>query len=1075
MRALRHRVVLSAVGLLVVTGAAQASTPPASEPVVVPSTPGATVTRTWTGVIPPSQAGTASSTCKDRSPTEVDEHDVRIQAPAGGYANVTMKATFTITWQNAGLNDDNVLTVIDKDVAEAGGGEQEGGVDNEVGSSDGGSNVETVTGTDLPTATYAALACGFINIPGNTPYTGTLTVTTAPPEPPLPSADARGMEFSASVPADPQRDEGEPLIEIAPDGTTYTCGPSGFSNASDYAQVSTDGGRQFHLLGEPPRGQQAAGGGGDCALATAPVKNAGGAFNYAYSGLGPLTNFATSRSSDNGRTLQSSPVSGATIPGVDRQWMTFLDASTVLLNYNQQAPRRVVVQKSTDGGLTYGPAVPGSTEDPDFPGPLKSMPASLNPKGNGQPVAYFPWSTGHDIDLSISFDGGATWTTCLAAKADGQPTLFTSGDHDSQGNIYLAYGENTGFHTSMTALPHGDLEQCAEGLDKYPSVNPGFTTPVQVDRDAVRSTVFPWLVAGGAPGRVAVAFYGSETDGNPNVGTFKGSWNVYVNQSLNALSSGATFSQTKATTHPTHYDSICLNGLGCDVSGGDRSLADFFAVGYDRARGILQVVYDTTYKRPGDAEGSLATPTVVTQIAGPSNGGGALTDPQPPVLRSDSPDPKDDAIADYSSLGAPPPSKVEPAADFRRVTIDEGPPGGMRVTMRLQDLSNAALAKAVADTHAQRLLWVFRWFNGHRSAAAVARWSPSDGFSYGFNGFVVGSAQCGSSSDKCLQYPGDQAIDGRVDQAAGTISLDVPAAKLRTLKGGQGAGERPAEVAAKPGDRLYDGTAFSLSDTSPSGGPDQSFLYPLDNAPSMDFLVPERGSGSGAGAFGVFAASSSGGVEACGPPAGLSTARVVPARNRRGVRVAFTRTRSALDLRTGVYQESVGRRIGRERLVAAFGDRKRAFTWRGRANRRGVRVRDGYVLVQLRTRTARGTGMRSFLLQRTRGRYFKRPAITRRGACRFLRSFRLVRPVFGGSSARALPAAIEMRVAGRVTVRLLRGSRVVRRVASRTLAPGGRLSLRIRPQRVPAGRVRLQVRVRSGGVTRTAVLTARRL
>jgi len=92
----------------------------------------------------------------------------------------------------------------------------------------------------------------------------------------------------------------------------------------------------------------------------------------------------------------------------------------------------------------------------------------------------------------------------------------------------------------------------------------------------VQTTVFPWVAAGGAPGRVAVAFYGTTSDGDPNSGDFKGAWNVYVNQSLNALDASRTFSQVSATTHPFHYDSICLNGLGCDlaVPPGDRTLAD---------------------------------------------------------------------------------------------------------------------------------------------------------------------------------------------------------------------------------------------------------------------------------------------------------------------------------------------------------------------------------------------------------------------------------------------------------------------------------------------------------------------
>ena len=101
------------------------------------------------------------------------------------------------------------------------------------------------------------------------------------------------------MPADPQRDEAEPLIEISRDGHIYTCGPTGFSNGSDYAQVSTDGGDQFHILGTPPRGQQGVGGGGDCALATGvDAERATGNYQYAYAGLGALSGFTTSTSAE---------------------------------------------------------------------------------------------------------------------------------------------------------------------------------------------------------------------------------------------------------------------------------------------------------------------------------------------------------------------------------------------------------------------------------------------------------------------------------------------------------------------------------------------------------------------------------------------------------------------------------------------------------------------------------------------------------------------------------------------------------------------------------------------------------
>ena len=45
-------------------------------------------------------------------------------------------------------------------------------------------------------------------------------------------------------------------------------------------------------------GQIGTGGGGDCSIATSPDPNPAGKFNWAYSGLGPLTNFTVSRSAE---------------------------------------------------------------------------------------------------------------------------------------------------------------------------------------------------------------------------------------------------------------------------------------------------------------------------------------------------------------------------------------------------------------------------------------------------------------------------------------------------------------------------------------------------------------------------------------------------------------------------------------------------------------------------------------------------------------------------------------------------------------------------------------------------------
>ncbi len=828
------------VGLLVSVGPVPASTPPTSS-VTVPATAGQTVRDDppWSGVVSP---GTnPASDCSPPSVSPADEHDVTVTLPSNGYDTIDATFKFNITWTPSSPDpstSDLILTVIGPD-------------GDPVGSSDGGSPTETVTANNLPGGTYKMFACGFLNTAPQ-PYDGKLEITTTERsgEPSLPSAPPQGLAFSAAVASDNQRDQAEPLLQIDKAGNVYDCGPTGFSNVSDYAQVSTDHGDQFHLLGTPPRGQQGGGGGGDCGIAFGTTKNSRGNYQYAYTGLGPLTGFVTSTSPNNGRSLTTGgPFGNGNTDeggGADRQWMTFVDDHTVLLSYNQQVPRNVVVQRSVDGGLTYLPDAAIAARTPRFPGPMRYVePSRRFPNG----VVYFAWDRGGDdgdhINLSISQDRGTTWTDCVAAVAPGTTTLFSTADHDSAGNIYIVYGENLKFHTYMVSLAATKVKGCNEPVTdpKLPTVNPGFAAPVQVDRDAVRSTVFPWLTAGGAPGRIAVVFAGTETDGNPNSGNFKASWDIYVNQSLNALAGDATFSQVKVTTHPFHYDSICLNGLGCDlaVPPGDRSMADFISIDTNPVDKRLYVTWDRANKKPDEAAGHVGSPMVASQIGGPALKGGTITTSRP-VVRSSSKDPAGDALSSYSWLNPADPLTVnEPAADFTSVSIGPRSGGGAIVTMKVADLSTGSLTATAARTGSLSLLWVFRFTNGYQDAAASARWNAGQGFTFGYNDYTTGSTPCESatnSSEKCIVYPGNTPIQGSVDQATGTIKLSLPLELLRALSGPTGPGQRPSEVPATAGSRFYDATAFSLGNTISASQDLQSFLYPFDNSPSMDFLLP---------------------------------------------------------------------------------------------------------------------------------------------------------------------------------------------------------------------------------------------
>ena len=1099
-RTIRWAVPTVVAGLVAISVPALASTPP-SHTVTAPAA-GATTTVTWTGTIPPGV--NPASQCTGAPGTE-DDHTIELQVPAGLYDSATTEATFTIRWGDAG--DDEILSVT--------------GPDGTTGNSDGSANSEMVVINDPKPGTYTVSACPFLATAPEA-YTGELTLRSSSRgagEASLPAADAQGLSFGPSVPADPQRDESEPEIRIDDDGNAVTCGPTGFSNAAEYAQISMDGGDQFHLIGEEPRGQQGSGGGGDCGLAFGVERNAEDKFQYAYTGLGPLTGFTTSTSPDNAHRITTGGPqgNGLTAKGglADRQWMAFLDADTVLLSYNQQQPRNVVVQRSDNGGLTYNdvdldPDRQGviASSSPDFPGPMHSMPANLVYPGApaGEYVAFYGWNAsgsegGEDysyVNFAISEPGsnGLVWHDCRVARipaGDGGLGAFTVADNDVEGNIYLTYADTKAYHSYLTTLTADKVSACAgANTDESPALtNPGWSTPVQVDRGNVRSTVFPWLAANGEPGRVAIAFYGTETDGDPNTGAFKASWDVYVNQSLNALSGTPTISQVKATTHPFHYDSICLMGLGCDLAAppGDRSLADFFAIDYDPKAKKLMVVYDQSAKQPDEAAGRIATPAVLTQTGGPSNGGGTVEPDTRPVVRDESADPAGDATADYSNinLAVPPPSPAStnvPAMDFRsqRISPEIDPAsgagvadGGFTVTLRLADLSDGALEQALQDTKSGSLLWIFRFVNGYTASAASARWSPAGGFSFGYNDYTVKSAECGSSGDKCQVYPGDQPLKGKVDQAAGTITLSVPRDYLKGLSGPTGPGQRPALVKASPSTRFYDATAFSLGNTSPDPTT-QSFLYPIDNPPAMDFLLPSPAGGAGGtGAGSGTAPGGSGGgttPTACAATAGFKSVSVTP--RGTGLRFAFVRRQPDRAVTVDVFRVSQRGRVLDQRRVAHFTNRTRAFSWNGRTD--GHAVGAGYYFARLAVPTSGGRSeRRRATLERKGGRFVRRPAFALRERCGTLQSFKLVRPVFGGRTATPLNASYRLGRRARVSAQITSGSETVRRYKVRRRSANRTYRIKVPARTLARGEYRVRITVVRGRRTTRGAITGRRL
>ena len=169
-------------------------------------------------------------------------------------------------------------------------------------------------------------------------------------------------------------------------------------------------------------------------------------FGMASPPLGSPSAVLTSRSTDGGLTWQS-PVTtslGST-DFYDKNWITcdtwpsspyYGNCYTEWDDFGQG--NRLLMSTSTDGGLTWGPPTP--------PG---GLPSGLG----GQPVAQpngtvvVPYSTGNEIRVFRSSDGGANWTSSTSISpvtehsvAGGLRTsALPSAEVDGEGRVYVAW------------------------------------------------------------------------------------------------------------------------------------------------------------------------------------------------------------------------------------------------------------------------------------------------------------------------------------------------------------------------------------------------------------------------------------------------------------------------------------------------------------------------------------------------------------------------------------------------------------------------------------------------------------
>ena len=203
---------------------------------------------------------------------------------------------------------------------------------------------------------------------------------------------------------------------------------------------------------------------------------------------------------------------------------------------------------SSNGGLTFGAPVLVN-------GACGSLHGHVKVSADG--TAYLP--NAHCGGLAgggITTDNGSTW------------------------NSYTIPGSSepaNGFDPSVATTPDNTVYEAWQGGNNHPMVassrNHGtsWTAPVDLGttmNPPIVTSTFQAVTAGDN-GRVAVAYLGSTTGGDPFAASWPGVWDLYVSYTYDG---GATWTTVKATTDPVQRGWMCASGTTC---GSGRNLLDF--------------------------------------------------------------------------------------------------------------------------------------------------------------------------------------------------------------------------------------------------------------------------------------------------------------------------------------------------------------------------------------------------------------------------------------------------------------------------------------------------------------------
>ena len=456
----------------------------------------------------------------------------------------------------------------------------------------------------------------------------------------------------APLPPNPQvalarNEDGEPGMAVDGGGTIWVG-----SDVAPYAKddprsgstllsgedvwKSTDGGRTFSWVADPfdvGGGHSGSLAGEDSDIAAAPAKNASGFYNvYAVSLWVGSTSLAVSQ--DGGATWVDDVLSG--LPAEDRPWVAARGACQVLVAYHQLPTFSPVVN-------TYDLCNPQNSGVAETLNPVSSTEIATSGTAPGltnafgkisvdgsnvylpmmncyltQPTDYVanaestsgcPGQT--EVSIAVSTDGGQTFNDYQVALSNTHeiPVWPDTVATDTAGTVYLAWSDNHNAYLDVSR-DHGRT----------------WTSPQRINAAPSLAAVYP-TVAGGAPGHVDIAWYGTDRAGDSNDSAVMGKvnasggapWAVYLAESSDG---GQTFAQSVATG-TIHIGYLCTQGSNCPADG-SRNLLDDFGVVINPATQFASIAY-TSDQPQGQAATSFTGYT--TELTGPVPGAGIPESP----------------------------------------------------------------------------------------------------------------------------------------------------------------------------------------------------------------------------------------------------------------------------------------------------------------------------------------------------------------------------------------------------------------------------------------------------------------